>query len=146
MLSLPVEDLHASDHERVNYNPSRKTVEATALAEARKLYNAGYTNTTASQKVDRQLIAISRSLSPSRAAQLIDFARFLEAQSLAESLAREDESMFATQADNTRWDALLATDKSQALLEKLADEALAEHHAGLTKPMAFADDGRIVLG
>ena len=146
MLSLPVEDLHASDHKRVDYNPSREAVESVGLAEARELYNAGYTNTTAGQMVDRQLIAISQSLSPSRAAQLIDFARFLEAQSLEESLAREDENMLETQAENARWDELLASDESQALLEKLADEALAEHRADLTKPMAFADDGKIVPG
>jgi len=49
-------------------------------------------------------------------------------------------------ADNERWDSLLATDESQALLEKLVDEALAEHRAGRTKPMAFSGSGRIVPG
>ena len=32
--------------------------------------------------------------------------------------------------DDARWDALLATEESQRLLEKLADEALAEIEAG----------------
>ena len=54
--------------------------------------------------------------------------------------------MAEIEADNARWDALLATDEAQALLEKLAEEALAEHRAGQTKPMAFSDEGRIVPG
>ncbi|MDA0242595.1 MAG: hypothetical protein OT477_04205 [Chloroflexi bacterium] len=39
------------------------------------------------------------------------------------------------EADNARWDALLETEAGQSLLDKLADEALAEHYAGKTKPM-----------
>ena len=35
---------------------------------------------------------------------------------------------------------------AQVLLEKLADEALAEHRAGKTQPMTFNDEGRIVPG
>lgn len=46
--------------------------------------------------------------------------------------------------DEARWDALLATDESQALLEWLADEVLAEFRTGQTRPMAFSADGRIV--
>lgn len=48
--------------------------------------------------------------------------------------------------DEARWDAFLATDESQALLERLADEALAEFCTGQTMPMAFNDDGLLVLG
>ncbi len=59
---------------------------------------------------------------------------------------RQDESIDEIEADNARWDALLATEESQALLEQLADEALAEYRAGKTKPMAFTDDGRLVPG
>ncbi len=58
----------------------------------------------------------------------------------------QDESIDAIEADNARWDALLTTDESQALLERLADEALAELRAGRTRPMAFTDDGRPVPG
>ncbi len=54
--------------------------------------------------------------------------------------------MAEIEADNARWDALLETDEAQALLEKLAEEALAEHRAGKTRPMAFDDEGRIVPG
>ena len=37
--------------------------------------------------------------------------------------------------DDARWDALLATEASQRLLEKLAYEALAEIEAGKARPM-----------
>ncbi len=50
------------------------------------------------------------------------------------------------EADNARWDALVATDESQVLLEELADKALAEHQAGKTQAMTFDDEGRIVPG
>ena len=132
------------DREQLEYAISASSTEAQTVAEPRASYRADSLTSASGYMIDHQLLAIARSLPPSRAAQLVDFARFLEAQSLAESLAREDESMLETQAENARWDALLATDESQALLEKLADEALAEHRAGLTKPMAFADDGKIV--
>jgi hypothetical protein len=49
----------------------------------------------------------------------------------------QDESINAIEADNARWDALLATDESQALLERLADEALAELHTGKTRLRVF---------
>jgi hypothetical protein len=61
---------------------------------------------------------------------------FLEAQRLTEELA-QSESIEEIDADNARWDELLATDTSQTLLEKLAGEALAEHRAGKTRPMTF---------
>jgi uncharacterized lipoprotein YmbA len=49
-------------------------------------------------------------------------------------------------AENSRWDALLATDESQRLLEKMADEALAEIQAGKARPMIFTEDGEIAPG
>jgi len=100
---------------------------------------------TAVQNHERILINIVRVLPPKRAEQLVDFARFLEAQILAEELIQEEE-IAEIEADNARWDALLATDEAQALLEKLAEEALAEHQAGKTKPMVVNAQGRIVPG
>lgn len=94
---------------------------------------------------EQTLVSIVRSLSPSRAAQLVDFARFLEAQSLADELAT-GESTDEIEAENVQWDALLASDEAQSLLERLAEEALAEHRAGRTRPMIFTDDGQIAPG
>jgi hypothetical protein len=102
-------------------------------------------HTAISQNYERILINIVRVLPPNRAEQLVDFARFLEAQILTEELIRE-EDITKIEADNARWDALLATDEAQALLENLADEALAEHRAGKTKSMSINDEGRIVPG
>lgn len=100
-------------------------------------------NTTVSQEYEQVLVDIIRILPPNRAEQLVDFARFLEAQILSEELLQEEDAA-EVEVDNARWDALLATDESQALLDKLADEALAEHRAGKTKPMLFDDEGRIM--
>ena len=103
------------------------------------------THTAASQEYERVLIDIVRLLPPNRVEQLVDFARFLEAQILTEALTEEEE-IAEVEADNARWDALLDTDEAQDLLEKLADEALEEHRAGKTKPMTVDDEGRIVPG
>jgi hypothetical protein len=95
------------------------------------------TTHTVVQPADRQyekvLIDIVRALPPNRVAQLVDFARFLEAQQLSEEFIQE-ETVAEIEADNAAWDALLATDQAQTLLEKLATEALAEHRAGKTRP------------
>jgi len=69
-----------------------------------------------------------RTLPPGRAAQLLDFARFLKAQALVEQLVVA-ENLAEVETDNERWDVLLATDDAQNLLDKLADDALAEHRA-----------------
>jgi hypothetical protein len=50
---------------------------------------------------------------------------------------------FPLEPEDEKWDALLATEEAQSLLEKLADEALEEHQAGRTKPIVFTDDGQI---
>ena len=88
------------------------------------------------------LIKILRVLPSDRVEQLVDFARFLEAQILSEDLIME-ESAFEIAADNERWEAQMATDPAQVLLEKMASEALSEHQAGKTKTMGF-NNGRIV--
>lgn len=92
---------------------------------------------------ERTLIDIVRHLSPQRLSQLVDFARFLEAQTLEEELATEEDSGALIEEENAEWDALLATEESQALLEKLADEALAEHRAGRSQKLVFTQEGRV---
>ncbi|WP_076793060.1 hypothetical protein [Chlorobium sp. KB01] len=104
-----------------------------------------HTVTHTDKENEKALIKIVRSLPSNRLEQLVDFARFLEAQILSEELVSE-EGLSAIEADNAQWDALLETDESQDLLDKLAGEALAEHKAGKTKPMAFNQKGRIVPG
>ena len=103
------------------------------------------TNAAVSQEYEQILNHIIRVLPPNRAEQLVDFARFLEAQVLTEKLTQA-ETAAALEDDNARWDALLATDESQSLLEKLANEALGEHRAGKTKPMTINNAGQIAPG
>ena len=102
-------------------------------------------NTMVHRDYEQTLIKIARILPPDRVEQLIDFARFLEAQIMSEDLLEEEDAAIV-EAENAQWDALLATDEAQALLEQLANEALAEDQAGRTRPMAFDDEGRIVPG
>jgi hypothetical protein len=96
-------------------------------------------NPTIRQDYMQTLDEIATVLPPNRLEQLVKFARLLEAQILSESLLQE-ESMAEIEADNEKWDALLETDEGQTLLEKLANEALAEHQAGKTRPMAFNNE------
>ena len=86
------------------------------------------TSSVVSQSYEQILVEILRALPPNRAEQLVDFARFLEAQRLDEELS-ESETAAEIEADNTRWDTLLASDKSQMLLEKIAKEAQIEYRA-----------------
>ena len=102
------------------------------------------TQAALSQDYERILVNIVRALPPNRAEQLVDFARFLEAKGLTEEIIQED--LAEIEAENVRWDALLATDEAQRVLERLANEALAEHRAGRAKSMAFSDEGRILPG
>ncbi|MFZ4802947.1 MAG: hypothetical protein ACOYLR_13620 [Chlorobium sp.] len=91
---------------------------------------------------EQTLMKITRVLPSNRVEQLLDFARFLEAQILSEDLIKEEGSMEIA-ADNEKWEALMATDEAQSLLNKMANEALSEHRAGKTKTMGF-NHGRIV--
>ncbi len=93
---------------------------------------------------ERTLLRIARVLPSERVGQLVDFARFLEAQLLGDELI-QGVDLAEIESENAEWDALMATDEAQALLDTLADEALAEHRAGKTRSMAF-DQGRIVPG
>jgi hypothetical protein len=105
--------------------------------------------TVAPTASEQKLVEIVRRLPPERVAQVIDFARFLESQTDQTSdqdQLDEGESQELMAEGDARWDALLATDESQRLLEKLADEALADIQAGRARPMVFTEDGEIAPG
>jgi hypothetical protein len=97
------------------------------------------------QEYEQILLRVVHTLPPAQVTQLVDFARFLEAQVLTKELARSEDEEIAA-AGEARWDALLTTEEGQALLEKLADEALAEHHAGNSKSIVLTEDGRLAPG
>jgi hypothetical protein len=56
---------------------------------------------------------------------------------IAELSAEELERfrMWFEEFDAARWDSELERDAASGALDRLADEALAEHHAGRTKPL-----------
>ena len=95
--------------------------------------------TVQTEEHEKALLQIVRRLPPGRVSEVLDFAQFLEFQT-----AKAGEEDTECMEDDARWDALLATEESQRLLEKLADEALAEIEAGQGRPMAFAEDGEIL--
>jgi hypothetical protein len=92
------------------------------------------------QDYEQTILDIVRALPPSRAEQLVDFARFLEAQILSEELFL-DESLEEVDSDNALWDSVLESDEGQMMLEKLAAAALVEHQAGRTTPIVSNDEG-----
>jgi hypothetical protein len=107
------------------------------------------TETMQSTMYEQKLVGIARRLTPERASELLDFAQFLEFQ-LAKTHSietlEEDASEADIAAENAQWDTLLATEESQRLLEKMADEAWAQIQAGQAKPMIFTEDGEIAFG
>lgn len=101
------------------------------------------------KEYEQKLSGIVRRLPPERVAQVIDFAQFIEFQTTKtydDDLIDKDASEEEVVAENARWDTLLATDKSQRLLEKMADEALADIQAGCARPMVFTEEGEITPG
>ncbi len=91
---------------------------------------------------ERKLLAIVRRLPPEQGQQLLAFARFLayETFETTELDFLEEELEDAYTEDDARWDALLASEEGQLVLEKLADEALADIRAGTAQAMIFTLD------
>jgi hypothetical protein len=58
----------------------------------------------------------------------------------------DGENIAEIDAADAEWKALLATEESQQLLEKMADEAWAQIQDGQAKPMVLTEDGEIVPG
>ncbi len=94
---------------------------------------------------EETLISILHALPMERVEQVVDFARFIQWQELAQrDVLHEDETEEEVRADNERWDATFAASGDK--LRKLADEARKEIKAGRTLEMIFTDDGRIIPG
>jgi len=98
------------------------------------------------KEYEQRLLGIVRKLPLERVSQVIDFAHFLEFQITKihdSDRLGEDGSEEEIAVENAQWDALLATDESQCLLENMADEALADIQAGRARPMVFTEEGEI---
>ena len=81
---------------------------------------------------EERLVGIVRRLPPERVMQLVDFARFLEAES--------EEDIEATQA---QWDDLLAKPEAKRKLREMAREALDEHRTGRATGIKVTEDGKL---
>lgn len=93
---------------------------------------------------EQTLLSIARTLPVERLRQVVQFARFLQVQTLEEFALEEEETPEEIAADEALWDAQFAA--SQDGLEKMAERALAEYKAGKSTAMVFTEDARIESG
>jgi hypothetical protein len=94
---------------------------------------------------EQTLVSILRTLPVERVVQILDYARYIQSQTIEDfGLLDDDETEEEILADEARWDAQFAA--TQDGLEKMADKVRADIRAGLTTPMVFTKDGRIAPG
>jgi len=91
---------------------------------------------------EQALISIVRTLPVERIVQILDFARYIQSQTIEDfGFLDDDETEEEILADEARWDAQFAA--TQDGLKKMADKVRADIRAGRTRPMVFTKDGRI---
>ena len=90
---------------------------------------------------EQALISIVRKLPVERIVQILDYARFIQSQTVEDFFPDDDESESDILADEARWDAQFAA--TQDGLKKMADKVRADIQAKRTMPMVFTKDGRI---
>jgi len=94
---------------------------------------------------EQALVGIVQTLPVERAAQILDYARYIQSQAIKDSgILDSDETEEEILADETRWDAQFAA--TQGGLEKMADKVRADIRAGRTMPMVFTPDEKIAPG
>jgi hypothetical protein len=90
---------------------------------------------------EQALISIVRTLPVERIVQILDYARYIQSQTIEDfGFLDDDETEEEILADEARWDAQFAA--TQDDLKKMADKVRAEIRAGRTMPMVFKD-GRL---
>jgi hypothetical protein len=96
---------------------------------------------------EQTVIRILRRLSPERARQLVDYARFLEFQTTERYQGWLDEEEIEPEeeilASERKWDELFARPGSMRLLQAMAAEAREDYLAGRTTDVRITDDGRL---
>lgn len=93
---------------------------------------------------EQALLSIARTLPTERILQVLQFARFLQVQTLDEFALDDEETPDEIAADEALWDAQFAA--TQDGLTKMAEKVRAEIRAGKSTPMVFTADGRIKPG
>ncbi len=101
------------------------------------------TGQTVSETVtyEQTLLTIIRPLPIERILQIIDFARYVQTQTLADLTLVEEENEEAIQADEAHWDTQFAA--TQQGLQAMAAQVRAKIRAGQTQGMEFTADGRL---
>ncbi len=84
---------------------------------------------------EQALMKIARSLPPDRAAELLDFARFLQ------TLTAKPETLDESAED--KWDQLFAQPEAQRAMLEMAREAHEDFRAGRATDITITDDGRL---
>jgi len=91
---------------------------------------------------EQALINIARKLPIERVVQILDYARYIESQTIEDfGLLNDDETEEEILADEACWDAQFAA--TQDGLKKMADKVRADIQAGRTMPMVFTKDGEV---
>ena len=95
-----------------------------------------------SSAYEQALINIVRTLPVERVVQILDYARYVQSQTIEDfGFLDDDETEEEILADEARWDAQFAA--TQDDLKKMADKVRAEIRAGCTMPMVFTKDGKL---
>ena len=95
-----------------------------------------------SSAYEQALISIVRTLPAERIVQILDYARYIQSQTIEDfGFLDDDETEEEILADEARWDAQFAA--TQDDLKKMADKVRAEIRAGRTMPMVFTKDGKL---
>ncbi len=95
---------------------------------------------------EQALANIVRTLPPERAAQLVDFGRFLRSLGTKPhgydrlTVEKADER---ARVGEEKWERLLATPEAQRALVDMAREARADFHGGRTTDIIVTPDGRL---
>lgn len=84
------------------------------------------------------VLKIMRRLPPDRLAELVDFARFLDFQTIVQREVQLEET-----AAEDEWDQLLARPEAKRLLHEMAREARADYQTGQTTDINFTQDDRL---
>ena len=94
---------------------------------------------------EQKLVGIVRRLPPERVLQLVDFARFLEFQTIEryDDWLDEEETEGEIRASEEKWDELFAKPEAKHVMRDMAREALEDYRAGRTTDIAITENGRL---
>ena len=94
---------------------------------------------------EQALISIIRTLPVERVVQILDYAHYIQSQTIEDfGFLEGDETEEEILVDEARWDAQFAA--TQDGLKKMADKVREDIRAGRTMPMVFTKDERIAPG